>query len=714
MTTDAHDARGFKKVADLVGIAGSMRPMSAVLAGGERVEDLRLVESARDHGIIERVVLVGREHRIAESVAQVGIHVDKQDIHAADDDETTAALTVELVKAGAVQMVLKGTTPTHVLHRHMLPLALRTTVSLVSLFDAAPIGGGRPMIVTDAGVTTVCNYARIAGLIQNAVDVARAVMRIAAPRVALLSANEKQLLSLPSTLLGAAFTRRGWPDAHIYGPLSLDLATDPGAVASKGLPDEPEAREVAGRADILVCPGIDAANVLYKMVSALIKHGDASLANIIMGFPMPYVLLSRSDALETRLNSVALGAIYAQQGLGARTRHIGTHDRADTTTYRIAAINPGSTSTKIALFENERCIHNIESDYVVDLRGGPEDRRRQADELAQQVLKALAERRWGPVDAIAARGGFVPRPEGRLAGGVYAIAERADDGVAVNDALVAAMLERPEKQHASNLGIPVAARLAGALNAPAYFVDPVVVDEFRPEAEISGYRPITRRSSAHALSVRAAGRKAARLLDRPLEAIRLVVAHLGGGITVAALCNGNMVDNNIALLGEGPFTPQRAGQLPASELMDLCYSGRFTRDELVEELTRRGGLQSYLGEYRLDVIEQRIQDGDAYARSIVDAMIYQIAKAVGAMYVAADSDIEAVVLTGGMVRSAYVRDALRKRLGRLAPVLVFDEPLEMEALADGALRALTGEITAQHCRWTASDRDDKGDNRHDG
>ena len=691
MASGEFEVNGFEKVVDLVAIAGSLRPLAAVMAGGERVEDLLLVESARDHGIIDRIILVGRKPRIAEAVEKVGIDVPEQDIVAADSDDAAAAATVEHVKSGVAEMVLKGSTPTHVLHRHMLPLAIRSTVSLVSIFDAAPLANGRPMILTDAGVTTVCNYARIAGLIRNAVDVARHVMQIERPRVALLSANEKILPTLPSTQLGAEFARRGWPGAFVYGPLSLDLATDPRAVASKGLPDVPCAREVAGRADILVCPCIDSGNVIYKMISAMIKYGEASLANIIMGFPKPYVLLSRSDALETRLNSVALGAIYAQRRLG---EHAGAPRAAAAENgkiHRIVAVNPGSTSTKIALFENERCIQHFETPFAIPAVKTAAERRNQAAELAQNVLQTLESAQWKGVDAIATRGGFLPRPPGKLSGGAYAVADVREGEVSVNTALVSEMLEHPERPHASNLGIPVAALLAQKLKAPAYAVDPVVVDEFAPEAEISGYAGITRRNISHALSVRAASRKAAEIMGRPLEDINLVVAHLGGGITIAAVRNGRMVDGNISLLGGGPFTPQRAGALPASELIELCFSGRFTREELVEELTARGGLKSYLGEYRLEVIETRIREGDEHARMIVEAMVYQISKEIGAMFVASGGEAEAIVLTGGMVRSEYVRNGLKKRVGRLAPVLVFDEPLEMEALASGALAALTGE-----------------------
>ncbi|MBP7869469.1 MAG: butyrate kinase, partial [Candidatus Hydrogenedentes bacterium] len=237
-----------------------------------------------------------------------------------------------------------------------------------------------------------------------------------------------------------------------------------------------------------------------------------------------------------------------------------------------------------------------------------------------------------------------------------------------------------------------------ALAAPAYVIDPVVVDEFIPEAEISGYKGITRRSISHALSVRAAARKAAESLGRRLEDISLVIAHLGGGISITAMRDGRMVDSNISFLGGGPFTPQRAGDLPAGDLIDLCYSGRYTREKLFEELTRCGGLQSYLGDYRLDRIETRIREGDAYARLVVDAMIYQIAKGIGAMVVAAGGTVEAIVLTGGMIRSERVRKGLQQHVGRLAPLILYDQPLEMEALASETLRVLEGRIRPHEYR----------------
>lgn len=674
-------------VADLLEIAGAFPPTTVVVAGGDRTDDLRLVESARDHGIVDRVILVGHKERMARAVSEVGIEVRPQDIVHGGNDDHVAAATVELIKAGGVDIVLKGNISTPIINRHMLPLAVRPTVSLASIFDAAPIAGGRPIILTDAGVTTVCNFGRLVGLIRNAVDVARAVMNIPRPRVAILSANEKQIASLPSTWLGAELTKRAWPDAVVYGPLSFDLATDPGSVSTKGLPGVPAAREVAGQADVLVCPGIDAANVLYKTITAMVKYGQASLAGITVGFPVPYIILSRADTVATRLESIALCSVYVRKSHAAHP-HVPRTSR--TKLFRVLVINPGSMSIKAALYENDRCVHETEEARVAGSTATAADRRREAEGLKQIVQKTLAQWNIGVMDAVVARGGIMPRPGGKLAGGTYLVAELRDGKIEVETEILSAVLEHPEKDHASNLGIPIAAALAQELGVPAYTVDPVVVDEFSPKAEVSGYAPVVRRSTAHALSVRAAARRAAETIGRPLEDIKLVVVHLGGGITVAAVTEGKMADNNIALLGGGPFTPQRAGQLPIEGLIDLCYSGRFSREELTVELTKRGGLQSYLGEHRMEEIERRIAAGDAHARLVVEAMVYQITKEIGAMFAAAGCDVEAIVLTGGLTRSNLMRTELRRAVERLAPVMIFEGSLEMAALAEGAIQVLSG------------------------
>jgi hypothetical protein len=197
-------ALGLRAVSDLVEIAGRMRASTVAVPGGHRAEDLRLVESARDHGIVDRILLIGGEKLIRDAVERVGIDIPGGDIVAAGDDERIAGETVRLIREGAADVVLKGGISTPVINRHLLRTARRPTVSLATLFDAEPIAGGRPMILTDAGVTTACTFGRMVHLVQNALEVARLVLDTTRPRVAVLSANEKQIPSLPSTRMGLA------------------------------------------------------------------------------------------------------------------------------------------------------------------------------------------------------------------------------------------------------------------------------------------------------------------------------------------------------------------------------------------------------------------------------------------------------------------------------------------------------------------------------
>jgi len=313
MNSKSNTNNDLKSVLDLVDVAGQMKASTVVIAGGDRVEDLSLVESARDHGIIERIILVGDKSLIEQAVEQVGIDIPNEDIVAADGYDEVAAATVEIVCNGRADIVLKGNMSTPVLNRRMLTLAGRDTVSLVTVFDAAPISDGKIMLMTDAGVTTVCTLERMVGMVENACDVARTVLGMDKPRVAILSANEKQIPSLASTKIGLELAQRKWTDAVVCGPLSFDLATDQSSAAVKGMPDVPNARIVAGNADVLVCPGIDSANILYKNLAALNKYGLASLAGITIGFPVPYIIISRSDTMEIRLVSIALCSVYARK-----------------------------------------------------------------------------------------------------------------------------------------------------------------------------------------------------------------------------------------------------------------------------------------------------------------------------------------------------------------------------------------------------------------
>ncbi len=302
-----------RSVSELIEIAGRLSPASVVIPGGDRLEDLRVVDAARDLGIVDRIILVAKKGTVNRSIEDSGLKIDAQDIITVDDDEQIALKTVDLVRSDQVDMVLKGDISTPIMNRAMLSIAQRKTVSLASIFSADPIADGRPMILTDAGMTTVCDTDRMVGIINNAIDVARSVMGIEKPKVAVLSANEKQIPSLPSTKMGLELAEKKWDNALVCGPLSFDLATSVESVKIKSMPDLPNAQQVAGKADILVCPGIDSANILYKVISAMAQYGQASIAGITVGFMKPYVILSRADALETRLESIALCSIYAHR-----------------------------------------------------------------------------------------------------------------------------------------------------------------------------------------------------------------------------------------------------------------------------------------------------------------------------------------------------------------------------------------------------------------
>jgi phosphotransacetylase len=320
MTANATSARlpRIEAVSDLVLIAGRLRPRTVIIPGGDREADLRLVESARDHGIVNRCLLVGDESSIRRAAAAVGVALADEDVLAASSQEETAARTIERVQAGAADIILKGNISTPILNRAVLGIAVRETISLVTMFDAAPIAGGRPMLLTDPGVTTVCTPERMVGLVRNAVDVARHIMGIERPRVALLSANEKVIESLPSTVVAKHLSERPWEDATVYGPLSLDLAVSEESVALKEGSLQGAALEVAGKADVLVCPGLDAANILYKVIMEIVKFGLGTFAGVTVGVQVPYVILSRADNVETKLLSLALSSIACERMPPAR------------------------------------------------------------------------------------------------------------------------------------------------------------------------------------------------------------------------------------------------------------------------------------------------------------------------------------------------------------------------------------------------------------
>lgn len=354
--------------------------------------------------------------------------------------------------------------------------------------------------------------------------------------------------------------------------------------------------------------------------------------------------------------------------------------------YRILVINPGATSTRIAIFEDETEAYAAIVPYPGEELAGDAHVVDQYPLRRDAVLKTLSG--WGiaidELDAVVGRGGMLsPIPSGTYR---------------VNQIMIDELLCPGEREHASNLGAPLAHEIASSSGLPAYVVDPVSVDEFDAVARVAGLSGIERLSQSHALNLKAAARSAAQELGRPYADINLVVAHLGSGISVSAHRHGRMIDVNQALDGTGPFSPERAGGLPVGDVMRMAYSGRYTYDELFHLITREGGLVAHLSTNDARKVERRIMEGDEHARLIYEAMAYQIAKEIGLMATVLVGDIQAIVLTGDLAYSQMLVNWIEERVKWIAPLLLFPGQEEMLAMARGALRVLRGEEEAREYR----------------
>lgn len=345
---------------------------------------------------------------------------------------------------------------------------------------------------------------------------------------------------------------------------------------------------------------------------------------------------------------------------------------------RILAINPGSTSTKIALFHNEKEI------FQETIRHSPEELKPYPKIIDQYIfrketiLKILDKKEINirKLNAVVGRGGLL-KP---ISGGTYIVNEKM-----VND-----LKQGLYGEHASNLGGLLAFEISRNLDIPAFIVDPVVVDEMEPIAKISGTPEIERKSIFHALNQKAMARRAAGDLGKNYEEINLVVVHLGGGISVGAHKKGKVIDVNNALDGDGPFSPERSGGLPFGALMKMCYNGKYSYDELRRKLIGRGGLVAYLGTNDGREVKKRIDAGDEQAKLIYKAMAYQVGKEIGSQCAVLKGDIDAIVLTGGLAYDNMFIDWIKEMVSFMAPVMVYPGEDELLALAHGALMVIIG------------------------
>jgi len=347
----------------------------------------------------------------------------------------------------------------------------------------------------------------------------------------------------------------------------------------------------------------------------------------------------------------------------------------------ILVINPGSTTTKIAIYNNrkETFLINVKHDKEVLQKF---DRIFDQYEYRKNMISEILENSGFDLrrmDIIVGRGGlFKP-----IAGGVYK----------VNEAMLRDV-QNPMGEHESNLGGVIAYELAkeAGSHVPAIIVDPTCMDEMEEIARISGMPELPRRSFLHALNQRVIGRKYAKEINKRYEDINVIVVHMGGGISCGAHCKGRIIDVNNGLNGDGPMSPERSGGLPVGQLVDLCFSGKYNRNEIMKKIKGNGGLYAYLNTSDAIEIEKRIENGDKYALLVYEAMCYQVAKEIGALGTVLKGEVDGILLTGGLAFGKMIVDYITERVQHIGPVKIYPGEGEMEALAMNGYLVLTEEI----------------------
>lgn len=346
---------------------------------------------------------------------------------------------------------------------------------------------------------------------------------------------------------------------------------------------------------------------------------------------------------------------------------------------RILIINPGSTSTKIGLYEDEKQImeetlrHSTEElkDYALIID--------QKDFRKKVILDILKDKNidLNTIDVVVGRGGML-KP---ISGGTYA----------VSDELLHDLEIGKQGQHASNLGGVLARDIADSIGVPSYIVDPVVVDELEPIARFSGVPELPRRSVFHALNQKAVAKRFAKEQGKAYEDLNLIVVHMGGGVSVGSHTGGRIVDVNNALDGEGAFSPERAGGVPAGDLVKMCFSGNYTQAQVMKKLVGNGGFNAYVGTNDMRNLVKMKEEGSEEAAKLIDAFHYQVAKDIGAAATVLKGKVDQIILTGGIAYNKITVDTLKDRAGWIAPVTVYPGEDELLALAQGAIRVMTGE-----------------------
>ena len=351
--------------------------------------------------------------------------------------------------------------------------------------------------------------------------------------------------------------------------------------------------------------------------------------------------------------------------------------------YKVFAINPGSTSTKIAMFEGDKEVFSKNVSHDAEKLKEFKEISDQFDYRKETILKELAEagQTLEGVDAFSARGGGLVNVEG----GVYKVGEKLLEHARVGYTV----------KHPATLGAQLADAFAKEYGGVAFVVNPPDVDEFTDVARVTGLKGIYRESRIHALNQKEIGIRYAAKLGKKYEDLNLIICHIGGGISVTAHNHGKMVDSNDIANGDGPMAPTRCGQLPVKDVVTMCFSGKYTEKEMREKITKTGGLVDHLGTSDAREVTEMIKNGNQYAKLIYDAMIYEIGKTAGSMAAVLCGKVDGIIFTGGISHDKYVVEKLTEMLSFIAPITVMAGEFEMEALVAGAIRVLSGKEEAK-------------------
>ncbi len=476
---------------------------------------------------------------------------------------------------------------------------------------------------------------------------------------------------MPEILADRVKLGRRYESIHIDSEVKISVAL---SRRSAEMYRRGQENDFVGGTNVLITPNLDTGNLLFHLYA--LRYPEAKKFSVMFGV--------RFQGVDLTMDSTAEDAMLAVKACVLRMHKFGHWNRTPKDTYfprhRILAINPGSTSTKIAVYEGdqERFVQEIEhsTQELLPYEGG-----RIVDQYEMRkevILKALADHNMsiGDVDAVSGRGGLLqPIPHG-----TYRVNTRMKDD----------LLAGAGSDHASNLGALIARELVAGTAKPAFIVDPVVVDEAPDRVRVTGMKDIRRKVISHALNQIATARRYAEENENFYEYLNLIVCHMGGGITVGAHHKGRYIDVNNGLDGEGPFSPQRCGSIPTGELIRLCFSGKYTLEELLKLNKGRGGLIDLLGTSDFREVERRVKDEDPQACEVYEAMIYQINKNITALLPAFNGEkVHRVLLTGGLARSEMLVADITSGVSALGcGVTAYPGENEMHALVKGALRVL--------------------------